>query len=248
MEEIYGYCRVSTPQQNIERQRRNILEKFPSAHIVEEYYTGTKTLGRGKWNKLYALVAQEVEAGKKVTDLFDSASRMSRNADEGYELYEHLFYMGVKLVFLKEPHINTDVYRNATKIQVEMTGTNADILLKAVNEYLLAVAKEQIRLVFEQAEKEVKDLHQRTSEGMKTAKLNGKQIGRVKGRKYETQKSIAAKKIIMKNSIAFGGSNTDLEVMKIADISRNAYYKYKKELMKEIYEPIEGDFTESEDL
>lgn len=129
-----------------------------------------------------------------------------------------------------------------------MTGTNADILLKAVNEYLLAVAKEQIRLVFEQAEKEVKDLHQRTSEGMKTAKLNGKQIGRVKGRKYETKKSIAAKKIIMKNSIAFGGSNTDLEVMKIADISRNAYYKYKKELMKEIYEPIEGDFTESEDL
>lgn len=99
---------------------------------------------------------------------------MSRNADEGYELYEHLFYMGVRLVFLKEPHINTDVYRNATKIQVEMTGTNADILLKAINEYLLAVAKEQIRLVFEQAEKEVKDLHQRTSEGMKTAKLNGK--------------------------------------------------------------------------
>ena len=148
MEEIYGYCRVSTPQQNIERQRRNILEKFPSAHIVEEYYTGTKTLGRSKWNKLYALVCQEVEAGKKVILVFDSASRMSRNADEGYELYEHLFYMGVKLVFLKEPHINTDVYRNATKIQVEMTGTNADILLKAVNEYLLAVAKEQIATVY----------------------------------------------------------------------------------------------------
>lgn len=163
---------------------------------------------------------------------------MSRNADEGYDLYEHLFRIGVNLVFLKEPHINTDVYRNATKIQVEMTGTNADILLKAVNEYLLAVAKEQIQLVFEQAEKEVKDLHQRTSEGMKTAKLNGKQIGRIKGRKYETKKSIAAKKIIMKNSIAFGGSNTDIEVMRIAGISRNAYYKYKKELIKEIYKPI----------
>ena len=114
MEEIYGYCRVSTPQQNIERQRRNILEKFPSAHIVEEYYTGTKTLGRSKWNKLYALVCQEVEAGKKVILVFDSASRMSRNADEGYELYEHLFYMGVKLVFLKEPHIFSVVYRIAT--------------------------------------------------------------------------------------------------------------------------------------
>lgn len=218
------------------------MERFPNAHIVEEVYTGTKTQGRREWNKLYTLICHEVEIGKKVTLVFDSASRMSRNADEGYELYEHLFYMGVRLVFLKEPHINTDVYRNATKIQVEMTGTNADILLKAINEYLLAVAKEQICLVFEQAEKEVKDLHQRTSEGMKTAKLNGKKIGRIKGRKYETKKSIAAKKIIMKNSIAFGGSNNDLEVIKIAGISRNSYYKYKKELVKEIYESITKEY------
>ena len=34
-------------------------------------------------------------------------------------------------------------------------------------------------------EKEVLDLHQRTSEGIKTAKLNGKQIGRIKGQKYK---------------------------------------------------------------
>ena len=38
---VYGYCRISTPQQNIERQVRNIAAAYPAAHIVREIYTGT---------------------------------------------------------------------------------------------------------------------------------------------------------------------------------------------------------------
>lgn len=230
MNKIYGYCRISTPQQNIDRQERNILEVFANAHIVKEVYTGTKTEGRKEWNKLYKVVKQEAAAANDVTIVFDSVSRMSRNAEEGFNLYEELYNMGINLVFLKEPHINTDTYKNAISTKVQMTGTNADILLKAINEYLMTLAKEQIRIAFEQAEKEVLDLHQRTSEGMKTAKLNGKQIGRIKGNKYTSKKEIAAKEIILKNSKDFNGTNSDSEVIKIAGISRNSYYKYKAEL------------------
>ena len=242
MSRIYGYCRISTREQSIERQQRNIKALYSEAILVNEVFTGTKIEGRTEWQKLYKRVKQGD------TIVFDSVSRMSRNAEEGFELYKDLFNRGVELVFIKEQHINTETYKKALTNNIQMTGTNVDFILEGVNKYLLALAEEQIKIAFQQSEKEVADLRQRTVEGMETARLNGKQIGRVKGRKYETQKSIAAKKIIMKNSIAFGGSNTDLEVMKIADISRNAYYKYKKELMKEIYEPIEGDFTESEDL
>ena len=230
MNKIYGYCRISTPQQNIDRQERNILEVFSNAHIVKEVYTGTKTEGRKEWSKLYKLVKQEAAAANDITIVFDSVSRMSRNAEEGFNLYEELYNMCVNLVFLKEPHINTDTYKNAISTKVQMTGTNADILLKAINEYLMTLAKEQIRIAFEQAEKEVLDLHQRTSEGMKTAKLNGKQIGRIKGNKYTSKKEIAAKEIILKNSKDFNGTNSDSEVIKIAGISRNSYYKYKAEL------------------
>ena len=67
-------------------------------------------------------------------------------------------------------------------------------------------------------------------EGIKTAKLNRKQIGRIKGNKYTTKKETAAKEIILKNSKDFNGTNTDSEVIKIAGISRNSYYKYKAEL------------------
>lgn len=42
----YGYCRISTPKQNIDRQVRNILSAFPNAKIYKEIYTGTKTTGR----------------------------------------------------------------------------------------------------------------------------------------------------------------------------------------------------------
>lgn len=234
MKETYGYTRISTAKQNIERQVRNILHAYPNAHIIQEVYTGTKTIGRKEWNKLYTLVKQEAAKDKDVTIIFDSVSRMSRNADEGFELYQELFNLGIDLVFLKEPQINSETYKNAISTQVQMTGTNADILLKAVNEYLLALAKEQIKIAFDQAEKEVRDLHQRTSEGMKTAKLNGKQIGRVAGRKYTSKKEIAAKEIIKKNSKDFNGTNTDMEVIKIAGISRNSYYKYKRELLQEL--------------
>ena len=38
----YGYCRVSTHSQRIERQESNILEKYPQAVIYKEAFTGTK--------------------------------------------------------------------------------------------------------------------------------------------------------------------------------------------------------------
>lgn len=229
---VYSYNRISTQKQNIDRQVRNALEVYPDAHVIKEVYTGTKTDGRKEWNKLYKLVKKEVEI-KDITIVFDSVSRMSRNAEEGYQLYEELFNLGVSLVFLKEPHINTDTYKAAINNKVAMTGTNADILLKAINEYLLTLAREQIKIAFEQSEKEVTDLHKRTSEGIKTAKLNGKQIGRIKGNKYTTKKEVAAKEIILKNSKDFNGNNTDAEVIKIAGISRNSYYKYKAELKEQ---------------
>lgn len=220
----YGYCRISTPKQNIDRQVRNILKDYPLAVICKEIYTGTKTYGRQKWNQLLKIV----KAGDTI--IFDSVSRMSRNADEGFKAYQKLFDANVELVFLNEPHINTSVYRKALANHIAMTGTKTDIILKAINEYLMEVAKEQIIIAFEQAEKEVTDLHQRTKEGIETARLNGKQIGLKPGTKLVTKKSLEKKAIIKKHSIEFGGTLTDLECIQLTGLSRNTYYKYKREL------------------
>ena len=63
-------------------------------------------------------------------------------------------------MFLKEPHINTDTFKRALESNIALTGTNVDYILEGVNKYLMALAKEQIRLAFEQAEKEVSDLQE----------------------------------------------------------------------------------------
>lgn len=220
---IWGYVRVSTVKQSIERQIRNIKAIYPNAVIVTDEYTGTK-LDRPGWTKVY----KAAKAGDVI--VFDSVSRMSRDAVEGFEVYQELFNRGVTLVFIKEPHINTETYKKAMTNGVPLTGTNVDLILKGVNEYLMALAREQIELAFEQAQKEVDDLHQRTREGIETARLNGKQIGNVKGVKLTTKKSVAAKSIIRTHSKDFGGILEDADVIKLAGVSRNSYYKYKREL------------------
>lgn len=224
----YGYCRISTKQQSIERQIRNIKEVYPTVTIVQEVYTGTNIYNRKELNKLLKVV----KTGDTI--VFDSVSRMSRNAEEGFKLYEQLYNRGVNLVFLKEPHINTDTYKQALTNNVPLTGTNVDFILEGINKYLMALAKEQIKLAFGQAEKEVKDLQQRTKEGINTARLNGKQIGQVKGSKLTTKKSISAKEQIQKYSKDFNGTLNDTDTMKLVGISRVTYYKYKKELKKEL--------------
>ncbi len=220
---IYGYARISTPKQSIERQIRNIRSEYPTSIIYQEVYTGTE-INRKRFDALLKVV----KAGDTI--VYDSVSRMSRNADEGFALYQKLFDDGIELVFLKEPHINTATYKKALSNNIEMTGTKTDIILEAVNRYLMELAKEQIIIAFQQAEKEVSDLHQRTKEGIQTARLNGKQIGQRPGNKLITKKSIAAKHDIKKYSKDFDGTLNDIECIKLIGISRNTYYKYKREL------------------
>ena len=228
---VYGYCRVSTKHQRIARQITNIKQVDVNAVIIKEFYTGT-TQVRPQWEKLL----NQLQCGDAI--IFDSVSRMSRNATEGFKDYKFLYEKGVNLFFINEPLINTDVFNssrnNLLKITVA-TGNNAvDDYFKGnitlINNLLMSLAEEQIKTAFLQSEKEVNDLHTRISQGMRESKLSGKKIGLAKGTKLITKKSITCKDIIKKHSKDFGGSLDDKEVVKLCDCSNNSYYKYKKEL------------------
>lgn len=225
---VYGYCRISTRQQSIDRQIRNIKAVYPDAFIFEEAYTGTTIEGRKEFDKLLKIV----KSGDTI--VFDSVSRMIRKANEGIKLYMDLYDQGVELVFLKEAYINTAVYKKQLENKVQLTGTNVDEILKGVNNYFKLLAAEQVKIAFDQSEKEVKDLRQRTAEGILTARANGKQIGLVKGTKLTTKKSIKAKEIIKKNNKAFGGSLNDKDTITLCGIDKNTFYRYKKQLIAEL--------------
>ena len=233
---IYGYCRVSTKHQRITRQVTNIIELYPTATIIKEFYTGT-TQNRPHWDKLITLI----KTGDTI--VFDSVSRMSRNAEEGFCDYKLLYEIGVNLVFLNEPLINTSVFdstrNNLLSVNVETGNQAVDNFFKGnielINNFLMALAEEQIKAAFEQSEKEVTDLHSRISQGMREAKRNGVHIGLSKGTTITTKKSIECKEIIKKHAIDLGGTLKDSDVIKLCGCSRNSYYKYKKEVKENIY-------------
>lgn len=220
----FGYCRVSTLRQKLQRQIDNIKTAFPDAVIVTEKHTGT-SISRPEFDKLI----KNLKEGDRV--VFDSVSRMSRTAEEGYALYMDLYQKGIDLTFLKEPMIDTDVFRQTA--QVALTGTDADCIIEGVNKYLMLLAEKQIHIAFDQAQKEVEDLHGRISEGLKQAQLAGVHVGREQGRTYETKKSIDMKKKIRKMSKDFNGSMNDKEVMEVLKLARNTFYKYKREMVNE---------------
>ena len=234
----------------MERQVRNILNEYPNAKIIQETFSGTKYQGRKEMEKLIHVI----QAGDTI--IFDSVSRMSRNAEDGFALYEQLYNQGINLVFLKEPHINTETYRRTLdEKQITLNLNSGDeatdklmqSIIDALNDYILTLAKKQIQLAFQQSQKEVDDLHQKTREGIETARRKGKQIGQQKGRELHIKKKSPVQQLILRYSKNFNGTNSDREVIAIINstlnpedkthklhISMNTYYKYKAELRARI--------------
>lgn len=249
---IYGYARISTPKQSIDRQRKNIKSFCKSNYgedalldLREEVYSGTKS-DRPEFIKL----KKELKSGDIL--IFDSVSRMSRDAAEGIKTYFELFDKGITLIFIKERYIDSDTYKSTTNNLISLTGEDVDLILKGVNEYLVKLAKKQIEIAFWQAQKEVDDLRQRTKEGIQAVKEKGKLVGGQTqvGKKKKSSKAEAVKPLILKYSKDFHGKNNDIEVIGIVKqklsitLSRNSYYKYKKELAEEIRLQEEKDIDD----
>lgn len=139
-----------------------------------------------------------------------------------------------ELVFLKEPYVNTTVYRTAAAVKLpEIDDDIAAMYIETTEKALVKLAERQIRIAFDQAEKEGNDISERVAEGLRQAKAKGKQVGMVQGKKLTVKKEAPAKELIMKHSKSFNGNLTDKEVMALTGLSRNTYYKYKRELVEE---------------
>ena len=90
---IYGYARVSTTGQRLDRQIKNINDYVGEkklAKIFSDKFSGVK-LNRPEFQKMLKVLKN----GDVV--VLDSVSRLSRNAKEGYELYMELLEKGVNL-------------------------------------------------------------------------------------------------------------------------------------------------------
>ncbi|XCP85827.1 recombinase family protein [Roseburia hominis] len=230
---IYGYIRVSTKQQKVQRQIDNIKDFDNDAILYIEKQSGKDIEGRNEFQKLL----KRVKSGDTI--IFDEVSRMSRNASEGYALYMELFHKNVNLIFLKERHIDTEEYKRRTQShlhRIESQDAKMDNLvngiLELVEEFEKENLKDNIRLAFEQAEHERLFLIKRVREGK--ARSQTKQ-GRPAGSpNLSKEKANAIKKKIRELSKDFDGFYTDTKIFRdYLQISKTTYYRYKRELLAE---------------
>ena len=232
---VYGYVRVSTKQQKTQRQIDNIKAFDSTARILEEKQSGKDIENRAEFKKLL----DKVKKGDTI--VFDEVSRMSRNADEGYNLYMELMNKGINLVFLKERHIDTAEYKRRTEKHVEKVALSNEKIDNLINGFLELVAeferensKDNIRIAFERAEDERMLLIKRVTEGKSKSEIHqGRPLGSAN---VGTDKEDHIKKIIREQSKDFDGKFSDAKIMReyLNGVARNTYYKYKKQLAEEL--------------
>ena len=157
MGKIIGYARVSTKSQakegnSLEQQKEEILNKYNTAEVFSESYTGTKT-DRPIFNK----IINELHEGD--TLVVTKLDRLARNTVEGIQVIENLFNKSVSVHVL-----NVGLLENTTMGKFFLTT-------------LLAVAEMERNTIIErtQAGKEIAKAKEGFKEG-RPKKFTSKQL------------------------------------------------------------------------
>jgi hypothetical protein len=147
----------------------------------------------------------------------DSPLVLGSNDDERTKTFTKLISKDVDIVYIKTWWLGNDSLRKAVKIC--KGGHISNETVSELFYFELQQYQEQLSI----------DAHIR-EHTLASSKRMGKQIGQKQGITLETKKSIEAKEKIAQQSKDFGGELSDIELMEQLTLSRNSFYKYKKEL------------------
>ncbi len=147
-----GYIRVSSDQQDLEKQRHLLLEyanthKFMIDEFIEIEISSRKTKELRKIDELL----QKAKQGDSV--IVAELSRLGRNMLETLNIINTLSEQGINIIFIRQPELSTE-------------GSQTKLLL-AIYSYFAETEREFISI--------------RTKQGLAAAKAKGVQLGRPKG-------------------------------------------------------------------
>ena len=229
MAKEFAYCSSGCSRPQFEKQINNINRKYPNAIIIKEQYSKTVT-DRTELNKLLA----QLEADD--TLIVNSMDRLSRDPQELLRYYIELAKKGVKLVFINQPYMNTDLYTSAYEDMLSRSYESKD---EDIVTGLTLLLSAQIVSILEKSWEDLQSHRGQMREIYEEEKAEEKRLGRLKGKKYESRKSFMVKELIKRYNQNYDGSMNDVQTMEqirneMGTISRNTYYKYKKELAQEL--------------
>ncbi|MGM2748453.1 integrase [Bacillus thuringiensis serovar andalousiensis] len=151
----FGYVRVSSKDQNEERQIVNMV----NIGINERDIFIDKQSGKNMDRDNYQTMKKMARTGDTI--VFDSLTRLGRTMIDILEEFRYYEENKINLQFLKEPFINVTYNDNATNNVIQS-----------------AIQKATATILSAFAEKERMDTKQRQAEGIALAKSQGKHLGR----------------------------------------------------------------------
>ncbi|PHC58570.1 integrase [Bacillus pseudomycoides] len=151
----FGYVRVSSKDQNEERQIQNMKD----LGIEERDIFIDKESGKNMERENYQMLKRLVRTGDTI--VFDSLTRLGRNMNDTLEEFRYYEKHKVNLQFIKEPYIN-----------VNYTGESTNDVIQS------AIQKATLTILSAFAEKERIDIKQRQAEGIALARKQGRRLGR----------------------------------------------------------------------
>ena len=225
MAKEFGYCSSGCTRPQFERQINNINSRYPYAIIIKEVYS-SKVSDRTELNKLISQLERDD------TLIINSLDKLGRDPDVVLSYYKTLAERGVKLIFIQQPFMNTEIFISAYEDMVSRTsGSDKEVIREGLYRLLL----EQIKRILEQSWEELQQHRGKMRESYEQARKEAGQDGSEKGKKYESRKSFMVKELIKKYNQNYEGTMNDVQTMEqirndMGTLSRNTYYKYKKEL------------------
>ncbi|MDX8337267.1 recombinase family protein [Candidatus Cetobacterium colombiensis] len=193
---IYGYCRVSTKHQNLQRQVDALIKYGVNPRFIfTDKYTG-QTLNREGLNELISVLKSgDVLVIKEI-------DRLGRNRKETKDLIVSLIKQDIELVCLDMPYLKEFIIDK----------------IKENEGFIEIMANALLDVILEVAEQERKKIIGRTSEGRKRAIEEGRKFGRTQKVNLEVFRKYYEK--FLKRELKA------VEIQKELGISKQCYYNY----------------------
>ncbi len=156
---VFGYARVSTREQNTDRQKDELMKYITS----ERYYYEDKASGKTMNREQYKAMKDRIETGDVL--YIHELDRLGRNKTEVLKELEYYRDLGVTVRILNIPSTLMDFS--------SVYGDNkiAKDIFDAVNKMML-----EVLAAFAEAERTMN--HKRQAEGIEAARKKGKHLGR----------------------------------------------------------------------
>lgn len=202
---IIGYARVSSREQNLDRQIKE-LKDFGCEKIFTEKYSGKNFKDRTVYNKMRnKLRFHDVLV---VHDL----SRFGRNKEEIKNEWKWLIDNEIDIVVRNMPILDTRKYK-----ELEGVGQLISDLVLSLLSWMVDEERERIKIA--------------QQEGIKIAKRNGK----YKGRPVKYHENANGKDKIIYNEIvkSLETGKSVMDIHKNIGISRNTIYRINRQLKKD---------------